>query len=433
MQTIQRITNSFLLFLIILNCTAQQKNNQIDSLIQLITEQSYRAHFDSLRTDEFCNRKVISSMIQSSDHDKCRNYIYNQFQLYLGRENVYLHKFESNDYRGLANVIGFKKGKDKNAGIWIIGAHYDSNNNKEISHASKISSPGANDNGTGLAAILELARITSKLETRASILFAAWDLEEVFTNGKATGSNTWFNKFIIREKTTNWATIAKGGIINKNDLTANLNFDMFGNPHLEKEKKPILWVCYATNNDIAFVENYVSVVNTYISEITAKSFGKLIYSDHYTFSSRKIPSVENLESDYRQDTFYHTYGDNLQNPHNINMKFATNVTRGGLAFLLENIWYKKGNQHMPKFHKATVVYAESPNKYYIKFSSVNATVKFVNCYGCKQEYIKHNGYLSFSPRSTGLYFIQINRNNQNESGILNLDQKRKPIIDRPFH
>ena len=433
MNTIKRIAFFLLFSLFVLTSKAQFINQAVDSLIHLITVDSYRAHFDSLRTDQFCNRKVISSTIQSTDHNKCRDYIYHQFQTYLGTENVYLHEFGSNDYRGLANVIGFKKGKDKNAGIWIIGAHYDSNNSNEKNLMSKIISPGANDNGTGIAAILELARITSKLETNASILFAAWDLEEIFTNGKATGSNSWFEEYITRKKGTKWEYLGNGATINQNDLKANLNFDMFGNPQVEDEGKPVLWACYATNSDIAFVENYVSIVNSYVPEIEAKLFGKLIFSDHYTFSSRKIQSVENLESGYQNDPFYHTYSDNLQNPNNIDMQFATNVTRGGLAFLLENILPQSGEPYISAFQKANIHYAENPEKYFIELPENDVAVKLLNCYGQTQKFTQENGYLSFSPLTTGLYFIQINGNTEISTGILYLYQKERPATGRSFH
>lgn len=370
---------------------------------------------------------------QSADHNACRDYINNKFQLYFGTENVYLHEFQSNDFRGLTNVIGFKRGNNLNEGIWVISAHYDSNNSNEANPLSQIISPGANDNGTGIAAILELARILSKQETGASVLFAAWDLEEVFTNGKATGSNTWFNEHVSKKKLTDWQNLRKGGRISQDDLVANINFDMFGHPNDFIDGKPVLWACYATNSDITFVDNYVNTINKYIPDIKTQSFGKLIYSDHYTFSSRKIPSVENLESGYQHDPFYHTYADNLQNASNINMQFACNVARGGLAFLLEKILKADKNQPKPTIHRLAINYAENPTEYLFDWPANSSSITISDCYGHLQPYSIQNGYLTFSPQKQGLYFVQIEINNQLTIGTIMLDKKERPINNRPFN
>lgn len=61
-------------------------------------------------------------------------------------------------------ILG-KKNKDE---ILIIGAHYD----------SALNSPGANDNATGVAALLDLARKTVKKEPSKTIRFVAFANEE---------------------------------------------------------------------------------------------------------------------------------------------------------------------------------------------------------------------------------------------------------------
>jgi len=213
---------------------AQRTQPVIHRLIQQITVGSYKNHFDSLRTSEFCNRKVTLASKQSVDHDACRDYIINTFQKYLGDENVYVDRFDIGKHKGLSNIIAYKSGTDFSKGIWIISAHYDSNNNLEKNAET---SPGANDNGTGVAAILEMARIMGEIETEASVLFAAWDFEEVFTNGFPTGSNHWYTKYVKNKQNTNWVEIGSGGVINIQDIKGNLNFDMFGNPQLKKKDK----------------------------------------------------------------------------------------------------------------------------------------------------------------------------------------------------
>ncbi len=315
---------------------AQNVNRHVESLLSLIDVESYAIHFDSLRTDKNSDRKVRQGASQSIDHDACRDYIYRQFVHYFGDSLVYVHYFDKGTYKGLANVAGFKPGTNPDAGIWIVGAHYDSNNNFSEYDSLDIA-PGANDNGTGLAAVLEIARVLSGIESEASVLFAAWDFEERFTNGLPTGSNEWYQTYVKRFRRTDFEAVGRGGNIRRNDIVAYLNFDMFGNPADSIDNKPVLWVCYGINQHVDFANEYSETVNAYVPDIHALTYGRMIFSDHFTFALRRIPAIENLQSDYTSDKYYHTSYDNIDTPDNINYEFAVNVTRGGLAFLLENI------------------------------------------------------------------------------------------------
>ena len=57
----------------------------------------------------------------------------------------------------------------KGEGLIILGAHYD----------SVEGSPGADDNGSGVAVLLETAKILSGLRLRSQLLFCAFNLEEL--------------------------------------------------------------------------------------------------------------------------------------------------------------------------------------------------------------------------------------------------------------
>ncbi|MFA9391232.1 MAG: M28 family metallopeptidase [Prolixibacteraceae bacterium] len=400
---------------------AQTYTVPIDSVICRITTSSYRSHFDSIRTQAHSNRKVQETAQQSNDHDACRDYIFRSFQTYLGQDNCYLNHFESGDHGGLANVIGVKKGSNQNKGIWIISAHYDSNNNNQTNKEQQIISPGANDNGTGIATILEIARIIGRLETEASILFAAWDLEEVFTDGFGTGSNEWLMQFVKRRKPTDWSNLGNHGWVNKNDIRGNINFDMFGNPQLSDQELPVLWACYAMENQQYFTEDYAATINKYIPEIRAISYGKLIWSDHYTFASRNIPAVENLESNYQEDPFYHTYADHLNNPDNINFDFATKVCKGGLAYLLEQVVQIQFNSAEHK--KANFCMAETPN-YYELYTTVGlGNIQIYNQYGTLiWEDIGQSNY-KFSPPTNDWYYIRTNYLNTAYRQFIHLNKK----------
>jgi hypothetical protein len=67
-----------------------------------------------------------------------------------------------------ANVIAERGGSDLADEIVVIGAHYD----------SVIGSPGANDNASGVAAMLELARRLAEFQPRRTLRFVAFVNEE---------------------------------------------------------------------------------------------------------------------------------------------------------------------------------------------------------------------------------------------------------------
>lgn len=69
--------------------------------------------------------------------------------------------------RKVSNIIATKDGGDKTKGVVIIGAHYDSCNN-----------PGADDNASGVAALLELARQVAAIELSQTVRFVFFVNEE---------------------------------------------------------------------------------------------------------------------------------------------------------------------------------------------------------------------------------------------------------------
>ncbi|MDH4206908.1 MAG: M28 family peptidase, partial [Desulfobacteraceae bacterium] len=78
------------------------------------------------------------------------------------------------DYRTSQNIIGTKEGLDPSQGIVYMGAHYD----------TVSTSPGANDNASGVAALLEAARVLNlRGYTKATQKFIAFGAKEVGLDG----------------------------------------------------------------------------------------------------------------------------------------------------------------------------------------------------------------------------------------------------------
>lgn len=132
----------------------------------------------------------VNSAVNRADWgiDAAYNYIVAQFEQIRaqsqGRLTVFSQPFTV-EWAGTRsqgqNVVAFLNGTEAGAGTIVVGAHYDSiTTNYEN---SDVPAPGANDNGSGTAALLELARILSQRPHRASIMFVAFAAEEVGRQG----------------------------------------------------------------------------------------------------------------------------------------------------------------------------------------------------------------------------------------------------------
>ncbi len=108
----------------------------------------------------------------------------------------------------LTNVMATLKGTDPNdKRIFIVGGHLDSRNSE--ANDSIGTAPGANDDASGVSAVLEIARVMSKRNFPATIIFIAFSGEEQGLNG-----STFLAK---KAKDQNW------------NIVAMLNNDMIGN------------------------------------------------------------------------------------------------------------------------------------------------------------------------------------------------------------
>ena len=108
---------------------------------------------------------------------------YHSFSL----DSIYLHDFEvipfwdtvPRPFSTAPNVIAIQPGKTNPEEIIICGGHFDSTVKlTEPYSVDTVCSPGADDNASGVAGILETARILSKYEFKRTIIYANWNAEE---------------------------------------------------------------------------------------------------------------------------------------------------------------------------------------------------------------------------------------------------------------
>jgi hypothetical protein len=88
------------------------------------------------------------------------------------------------------NVQAIKTGFAEPNSYIVVGGHYDSYNAQS---PGVVYAPGADDNGSGTALTLELARVFSKVPTRKSIIFMPFSAEEVGLVGSSAAATGFRN------------------------------------------------------------------------------------------------------------------------------------------------------------------------------------------------------------------------------------------------
>ncbi|MEM1393062.1 MAG: M20/M25/M40 family metallo-hydrolase [Cyanobacteria bacterium P01_H01_bin.150] len=108
----------------------------------------------------------------ASERKRTRNYIISELKKQGWKSS--LEPFE----RGI-NVFAEKPGTDNEAGAILLAAHYD----------TVLNSPGADDNATGVAVLLEIARLFNSASTPRTLQLAFFDKEEAGLLGSRAFAN----------------------------------------------------------------------------------------------------------------------------------------------------------------------------------------------------------------------------------------------------
>ncbi len=157
---------------------------EIASLINAVSQQQLTAYVQTL--EGFGTRNSFSAV----DRDDrgvgaARRWIFSEFErVGNGRLQVTFDDFLLS-YKGQAseqrNVVATLPGTEPGNGVIIVMAHYDNRPVEDLDGYSRAS--GANDNASGVALLLETARIMSSREWNQTIMFIAMAAEEQGTFG----------------------------------------------------------------------------------------------------------------------------------------------------------------------------------------------------------------------------------------------------------
>ena len=172
----------------------------IDAILRQVDSERLMQHTQTLYN--FNTRYVNSS--HSSDTQgigAAKTYIKSTFESYAplseGRLTVWEQPFTLNweEQQTLQhNIICTLQGIQSGAGVIIIAGHYDSVANDSD---PTVLAPGADDNATGIAAMLEMARIMAQTPHNATIIFAAFSAEETGRQGSTRFVDEYINQYQI--------------------------------------------------------------------------------------------------------------------------------------------------------------------------------------------------------------------------------------------
>lgn len=209
----------------------QEKDPEILGYLNKVSKDSLKANVEKLVS--FGTRHTMSTTTDDAKGvGAARSWVLSKFKSYAknsgGRMEVYLQNkdLEPDGKRidkitNLGNAIALLKGTDPNDNrIIIISGHLDSRVSNVMNNTAY--SPGANDDGSGVAAVIESARILSTSKFPSSILFVAVSGEEQGLLGAKMLAD--------QAKVENWSIQA---ILN-NDMIGNNSFDA---PKNEKTPK----------------------------------------------------------------------------------------------------------------------------------------------------------------------------------------------------
>lgn len=210
---------------VVVNAQKQEKDPEISDYVKLVSKDSLKANVEKLVS--FGTRHTMSSAV---DKDKgigaARSWVLSKFRNYAkntgGRMEVFLQNEDLqpdgkriNKVTNLGNAIGLLKGTDPlDKRIIIISGHLDSRVSDVLNSTDY--APGANDDGSGVAAVIESARVLSKSKFPMTILFVAVSGEEQGLLGAKMLSD--------KAMAENW------------EIEAVLNNDMIGNNSFDAPK-----------------------------------------------------------------------------------------------------------------------------------------------------------------------------------------------------
>ena len=186
----------------------------------------------------------------------------------------------------IINVVAKKIGSVSPDEWFLFGAHYDSITSNYSDRY--VLAPGADDNGSGIAGVIELARILAETTPEVSIIFVGFAAEEQGYKGSAAYVQNLINTSEIQK------------------LQVALIFDMI--TYMDTSVKDVLLEGRLGVSD-EIRGRLTQAANDY-TDLTVFGTNDYLGSDHVPFLDNDISGMLIIEEGYDNYPYYHTKLDN---------------------------------------------------------------------------------------------------------------------------
>ena len=260
----------------------------VQDVVNNVSEATYTNYLrDSLYTHTGDNRGF------GTQHDLAQANIYNAFQSYGLTTTLDPFQYNSSTYY---NVVAVQLGTARPNDIYIVGAHYDSVNN-----------PGADDNASGTAGVMEAARVLSQYDFEATLIYIAFDREEQ----GLIGSNAY-----AQENSAD-------------NILGMISLDMIA---YNGSGTQSAWIYGRAESD-PLKNALAAAMQQYGNGLIASIGGGLDASDHAPFEWLGFDAALLIEYDVWSNPNYHQASDSVDTPNYINYIYATNMVRSTVGYL----------------------------------------------------------------------------------------------------
>lgn len=200
------------------------------------------------------------------------------------------------------NVIATQTGTAYTNQYWIICGHLDS-----TSPNTQYDAPGADDNGSGSAAVMEAARIMSQYEFEYTVRYCLWGGEEQGLYGSAHYADS----------------VAAAG----DEILGVVNLDMIFYGPAPNDIAELHYNTASQGLGIAFD----AISDTYVPAL-AKSVANppISASDHASFWNAGYPAMLSIEKEVWNNPYYHQTTDVMEN-YLMYFPFGTNMAKAAIA------------------------------------------------------------------------------------------------------
>jgi hypothetical protein len=314
-------------------------HDRIATMLAEVSEQRLQDHVRAMEEAGGTRNRVTFT----SGKDSAAVYIRLAFEAMPGIDEVHLDTFfiasavPPFNLKPQVNVIAVMRGTLSADEYFVVGSHYDATADRDAGwnngqNWQSIQAPGANDNGSGVAALLEMAHIMSAPQfgyrPESTIKFVAFGAEERLPAPVGTG-----NHFGSRH-------LARQARLQGHTIRGMVSVDMIG-----FNERNNYTAIVKVNNEMASASaalgtRYVQANQNFFTGLIMNGFpfANGTYSDHQSYADEGYPAILIIENAapwntntyYTANPYYHMTTDTRDR---INYELVRRVTQLNIAAL----------------------------------------------------------------------------------------------------